>query len=294
MVKNFFAFRDYIALSKPRISFFCVIMAAGGLVLSPENVTLFKSIIALLGIAFAVASANALNMIYEKDTDKLMLRTRLRPLASGRIHVVHAVFFAVVLWMISAFLLIRYVNFLTALLASLAILGYSFLYTPLKFKTPLALVVGAVPGAMPPLLGWTAANNRIDLVGIILFLILFTWQMPHFIAIAIYHKQDYARAGIRVVSLVRGDRVAKRQAFLWTICLFFMSMLLIPLKVAGVIYFLCVFLLGVWFLYLSFLGLKKHSVASWPRRFFVASLVYLPLLVLALVVDRFFILMFGM
>jgi protoheme IX farnesyltransferase len=293
MPKKNSTIQDYIELSKPRISFFCILMTAGGVVLAPGNITVLSFIMTLVGTALSVASANTFNMIYERETDKLMRRTKFRPLATGRLKVSHAIFFATALGIVSIYLLGTYVNLLTSLLAFIAIFAYSLIYTPLKYKTPLALVIGAFPGAMPPLLGWTAVSNKIDVASLVLFGVLFAWQMPHFIAIAIYHKEDYAKAGIKVVSAIRGDYIAKVQAFLWTFVLVGTSISLVPLKVGGFIYLIFAIGLGIWFLRLSIIGLKKDALSSWPRKFFLASLVYLPFLVLGLVADRFFWLIIG-
>ncbi|MBX9836941.1 heme o synthase [Silvanigrella sp.] len=281
-------FRDYIELSKPRIAFFCILMTAGGVVLAPGSISIFSFIMTLLGTALSVASANTFNMIYEKDTDKLMRRTKFRPIATGRIKASHAFIFATFLGILSILILFVYVNLLTAILALIAILAYSLIYTPLKYKTPLALVIGAFPGAMPPLLGWTAVSNKIDIASLALFGVLFAWQMPHFIAIAIYHKEDYAKAGIKVVSVIRGDYIAKIQALLWTLVLIGFTFTLVPLSVGGKVYFIFASILGIWFLRLSIIGLKNNVLPNWPRKFFLASLVYLPVLVLGLVADRFF------
>ena len=130
-------------------------------------------------------------------------------------------------------------------------------------------------------------------LAIAIFGVLFAWQMPHFIAIAIYHKEDYSKAGIKVVSAIRGDHVAKIQAVLWTIVLVGISVLLVPLKVGGLIYLSFSVILGIWFLRLSIIGLQKNVLPNWPRKFFLASLVYLPVLVLGLVADRFIWLLIG-
>lgn len=288
MPKKNSTIQDYIELSKPRISFFCILMTAGGVILAPGNISVLSFVMTLIGTALSVASANTFNMIYERDTDKLMRRTKFRPLATGRLKVSHAVIFAIAIGFFSMYLLAIYVNLLTALLAFIAIFAYSLIYTPLKYKTPLALVVGAFPGAMPPLMGWTAVSNKIDAASLVLFGVLFAWQMPHFIAIAIYHKEDYTKAGIKVVSTIRGDYIAKIQALLWTLVLIGISITLVPLRVGGAIYLIFAVGLGFWFLRLSIIGLKKDVLPSWPRKFFLASLVYLPVLVLGLVADRFF------
>jgi len=288
MSKKNYTFYDFIELSKPRILFFCVLMTAGGVIIAPGSVSVLTFVMTLLGTACSVASANAFNMIYERKTDRLMRRTKFRPLAMKRIKTYYAVFFAILLGILSIVILTCFVNLLTAVLAVSAIFAYCLVYTPLKFKTPLALVVGAFPGAMPPLLGWTAVTNKIDIEGLILFGVLFAWQMPHFIAISIYHKEDYISAGIKVVSVVRGDYLSKIQAVIWSFVLFIFSLLLVPLKVGGFLYLAVAIILGIWFLSLSIKGLEKKVYAGWPRKFFLASLVYLPVLVLGLVVDRLF------
>ena len=277
--------KNYIELCKPRIAFFCLIMTAGGVILATNKISLLALIMTFLGTALSVASANTFNMVYERHTDKFMKRTRFRPMVVGKIKVLHALIFACVLAALSIFLLAFFVNILTAILAFSAIIFYAAIYTPLKVKTPLALVIGAIPGAIPPLLGWTAVDNKVTLPALALFGVLFAWQMPHFIAIAIYHMEDYSKAGIKVVPAVRGEHVAKIQALLWTMCLFVISLSLVYLKLGGLIYSFFAVTLGIWFLYLSIVGLWK-PFPNWPRKFFLASLVYLPTLVLGLIIDR--------
>ncbi len=277
--------KDYIELSKPRIAFFCLIMAAGGIILANNRISVLTLIMTMTGTGLSVAAANVFNMIYERHTDKFMRRTRFRPMVVGKIKVKHALTFACVLALLSIFLLAYFVNVLTAVLALLAIIFYAAIYTPLKVKTPLALVIGAIPGAIPPLIGWTAVDNKVTLSSLALFGVLFAWQMPHFIAIAINHKEDYIKAGIKVVPAVRGEHVAKIQALLWTIVLFVLSLTLFYLNLGSWIYLFFAIVLGIWFLYLSILGLYK-PFPNWPRKFFIASLIYLPALVFGLTLDR--------
>lgn len=279
--------KNYIELCKPRIVFFCLIMTAGGVILASNKISILSLVMTFIGTALSVSSANTFNMVYERQTDKFMRRTRFRPMVVGKIKVSHAIIFASVLAFASIFLLAFFVNILTALLAFAAIVFYAAIYTPLKVKTPLALVIGAIPGAIPPLLGWTAVDNKVTLPAVALFGVLFAWQMPHFIAIAIYHKEDYAKAGIKVVPAVRGEFVAKVQAMLWTMCLFIISLSLVYLKLGGLIYTAFAVTLGIWFLYLSIIGILK-PIINWPRKFFLASLIYLPTLVFGLALDRIF------
>lgn len=286
-------FQDYVALTKPRITLFCLIMTICGVLLVQDNISVLALLMVILGSALSVGAANAFNMIYERDIDKLMMRTRSRPLPSGRLKVVPAIVFAFTLSCTSIVILAYFVNFLTALLALFAILFYTLVYTPLKMKTPLALVIGAIPGAMAPLLGFTAAQNKITIEALAVFAILFAWQMPHFIAIAMYSQQDYQNAGFKIISVVRRPIVTRIQAFLWTLVLFAASLLIVPLHLAGKIYFMCASVLGVWFLFLSAQGVyemysQTSRSATWPKKFFLASLIYLPLLVLSVVIDRLF------
>lgn len=279
---------DYIALTKPRITFFCLLMTLSGAFLVQGQISALALCMVLLGTACSVGAANAFNMIYEQDADKLMTRTCNRPLASGRLTTNNATIFAFVLGLSSLIVLSYFVNFLTALIALFAIVSYSLIYTPLKMKTPLALVIGAIPGAIAPLLGATAVQNKITLSAFVIFSILFVWQMPHFIAISIYSKLDYARAGFKVISVVRTEKTARIQAFLWTVVLLFVSLLLVPLQLAGNIYFVCAMSLGLWFLFISVQGLRDLQNKKWPRKFFLASLIYLPLLALSVIIDRVF------
>jgi len=276
---------DLVALTKPSITRMCLLMAAGGLALAPGSVDWFTAVSMFLGVGLAVGGANAFNMWWERNTDGLMSRTRRRPLPTGRISAATAFKFAGLLSLASLVVLAVGTNTLTAVLAALSILSYVAIYTPLKYKTPAALIIGAVPGAAPPLLGWTAVTGSIDPPAVVLFAILLVWQLPHFIAIAIYRKQEYARAGIKVVPLVRGEAVAKIQAVAWALVLVPLTLLLVPIGGAGAVYFVSAALLGAAFLGWSFTGLDNDAGVKWARNYFLASLVYLPALTLALVAD---------
>jgi heme o synthase len=276
---------DLVQLTKPGVTRMCVLTTVGGLLLAPGHIGWVSGLAAVLGSALAVGGANAANMWWERDLDAMMARTRRRPLPAGRMRPAVALRFAVALSLASIALLLVFTNALTAALAAAAILGYVLVYTPLKVRTPLALVIGAVPGAVPPLLGWTAVTNALDPGGLVLFGILLVWQIPHFIAIALYRKTEYARAGIRVVPLVRGDAVAKIQAVAWAGALVPLSLLLTPLGVAGSFYLTAAMLLGMVFLAWAFTGLDDAAGARWARGYFLASLAYPPALTAALVID---------
>lgn len=280
--------RDYLALTKPGIVRMCLVMTAGGLWLAPQSVGLWVWIAALIGTGLAVASANAFNMVWEREGDRRMARTRNRPVAAGRISVAGSSVFAGLLGVAAMVVLVLGTNVLTAGLAAFALLSYVLVYTPLKRVSPLALVIGAVPGAVPPLLGWTAVSNSLDLPGAVLFGILLVWQMPHFLAISIFRKQDYANAGILCVPVVRGETVAKVQAIAWAVLLIPVSMALTPLGVTGPIYLVAALVLGLGFLFQAIRGLQASegkAAIRWSRQLFGLSLVYLPALTVALIID---------
>jgi protoheme IX farnesyltransferase len=171
------------------------------------------------------------------------------------------------------------------MLAALALVSYVAVYTPLKQKTPAALLIGSVPGALPPLIGWTAATGRLEWAGIALFGILFFWQLPHFIAIAIFREEEYVRAGIKVLPAVRGLRVAKVHALLHSFLLLGVTLSLWTLGVAGLPYLVTAVVLGVAMIVIALRGFAPGASNKWARQLFAASLVYLPLLFSALAVD---------
>lgn len=282
--------RDLLALTKPRITLLCLIMALGGFALAPSGGpdSGARLLWFILGLCLSAACANTLNMILERDTDLLMERTRNRPIAAGRLSVGTALAYALLSGAASIAILVALVNPVTAALSLFTILSYAFVYTPLKRISPHSLIVGAVPGAVPPLMGWTASSGTIDLPGLVLFLIVLVWQMPHFLAIAIYLKRDYAAAGMRTVPLVNGMPIAKFQAAVYAVSLVPVTLMLVPLRVAGWIYVVAALPLGIWFFWVSLQGFRTgdEDADAWARRLFRVSLVYLPLLTVGLIADR--------
>lgn len=272
-------------LTKPRVTLLNVIIGAAGLALAPVSVGLGTALMTLAGIALAVASANTLNMVIEKDSDGDMHRTADRPLPAGRLPAAPAAVFGAVLGMLSMLVLGLGVNPLTMALGAFALVAYAFIYTPLKRRTPQALIIGAIPGAMPPLMGWTAATGTLDAGGLAVFTILLVWQLPHFLAITLYLKNDYERGGIKTVAVVRGDRAAKIQAVAYATLLIPVSLLPVGTGLAGWLYLSAALALGVWFWFAGLKGLREGSGARWARKFFFASLIYLPTLFAVLVVD---------
>jgi protoheme IX farnesyltransferase len=277
--------RDLIALAKPRITLLVIITTAGGLWLAPGRLGWTSLIATLVGTVVVVAAANALNCYLERDSDKLMSRTRDRPLPAGRLAPSVALFFGLALAAFSLPVLTFLVNPVTGLLAATALVSYVCLYTPLKHLGPIALVVGSVPGAMPPLLGWSAVTGGTEWPGLVLFGILFVWQIPHFLAIAIYRQSEYERAGIRTLPIVRGVRTTKWHAVGWSLLLLPVSLALVPLGVAGPVYFAVALALGLGFLGFALAGFKAKSDTLWARNFFLYSLIYLTALFAALVLD---------
>jgi heme o synthase len=284
--------RDLIALTKPRITLNVLVTGAAGAWLAPGHVAARTLVMSLAGTALVVGSANALNMWWERDVDALMARTRSRPLPAGRMSPDVALAFGLALAFVGAPMLFL-VNAMTGLLGLVALTSYVAIYTPLKRHSHYALLVGAVPGAMPPLLGWTTATGKVGLGGLLLFAVLFLWQVPHFAAITIFRAQDYARAGLQVVSVQRGESGARRTIAVWTVLLVGASLLFVPLGLAGKAYLGMATALGVGFLTLAFRGVlqdlrptARFDCARWARRVFAYSIPYLCVLLVALLLDR--------
>jgi protoheme IX farnesyltransferase len=277
--------RDFVALTKPRITLMVLTTTAGGLFLAPARVSLSTLVCTLLGMALIVGGANALNMYIERDIDGRMTRTRLRPLPAGRLAPKHALVFGVALSVLAIPVLTFGVNALTALLAVLSNVIYVLAYTPLKQRSHLALEVGAIPGAMPPLLGWTAAMNRVDGAALVLLAVLFFWQLPHFHAIALFRREEYARAGLQVLPNVRGEDVTKHAIVRYLAILLAVSLLLFPLGVAHRVYLFTALGLGGVFFGWGCWGLRAASGRRWARSLFGISILYLVLLFTMLMVD---------
>lgn len=276
--------RDLAALTKPRITLMVVLTTAGGLWLG--GATSWAMVLATLAAtAMVVGAANTLNCWLERDVDKHMARTKNRPLPAGRLDAKWALALGLGLGALSVPILTIVANPLTGLLAAVALVSYVWIYTPLKQKSTIALAIGAVPGALPPLIGWTAATGELGAPGIVLFGILFLWQLPHFLAISIFREHEYTKAGIKVMPAVRGMFSTKIRAALYAGALVPVSLLLVPLGIAGPLYLSVAAILGAAFFAWSLYGLRREAGNRWARQLFIASLVYLPLLFAALAVD---------
>ncbi|MBM3779840.1 MAG: protoheme IX farnesyltransferase, partial [Acidimicrobiia bacterium] len=261
--------------------------AMSGLFLAaPAGVPLPLLAWTVLGTAFVAGGAAALNQVWERDTDGRMERTRLRPLPHGRLRVGESTGFGLALSATGLAALTFGANLLSAAVAAVTLLSYLLLYTPLKRRTWLSTLIGAFPGALPPVIGWTAATGDLTLPALVLFAIVFLWQMPHFLAIAWLHRDDYARAGIPLLPVVEPDgRSTGRQARLYAGLLLPVSLLPAAVGLAGVIYLVAAVALGAVFVGMSARFSRDLSAAS-ARHLFLASIVYLPCLWSALVASR--------
>lgn len=280
----------YAELTKPRIAFLLVLTAAAGFYMAPSDgpADLVLFLHSMLGISLLAFGVAALNQFIERDTDALMERTARRPLPTGKISARSAFVFGLALCLLSEIYLFYFVNPLTALLGIVVIVGYVLMYTPLKLRTTASTAIGAVPGAMPPLMGWTSANDNLgDLVGAsVLFLILFLWQFPHFLAIATMYRDEYAKAGIKMLPAVEEDgRITARQIVLFTILLIPISVAPVFFGMAGIIFGFSAAALGVWFLWASIKAARSRTVDS-SRRLLLVSVLYLPVLFLLMVLDK--------
>ncbi len=277
----------YIELTKPRITFLIVLTSAAGFCLGSRGAFNYLTFThAMVGIALLSSGIATLNQFMERDLDGLMRRTENRPLPSGRLTPFEALWFGVALTMGAEFYLALSVNLLTAVLGLTVISGYLFLYTPLKTRTSLSTAVGAFPGAMPPLIGWAAARGEIDVAAWVLFAILFLWQFPHFLAIAWMYREDYGRAGIRMLPVVEPDgRVTGQQIILYSLMLVPVSLLPAFLGITGRFYLVAALVLGLLFLGSSIRAALSKSNQH-ARQLLLASVLYLPLLFGVMVLNR--------
>ena len=274
---------DLFALAKPRLSGMVVSTTAAGVWLAPQQPSAPRAAAVLLGTGMVVGAANILNNYLERDVDRLMRRTWGRPLPAGRVEPGTALALGIALPAFAIPMLAFAANPLTALLALVALVSYAFVYTPMKRWTTAALFVGAVPGAIPPLMGWTAATGSIDGRGLALFALLFVWQLPHFLAISVYLKEDYARGGLKVFALVHGERAAKIWAVATSALLVPVGMLPAWLGMASWGYGAAAALLGGGLTAAAATGLRIPDGSSrWARSFFLSTLLYLVLVFIAL------------
>jgi heme o synthase len=280
------SWRDYFALTKPRIMVLLLITGAGGLVVGAGGMPSAGLALATLGgLALACGGASALNHMLDRDIDTHMKRTALRPVASGRVPPERALEFGLALSALSYVVLTSFVNVLAALLALAGNLFYVVVYTHwLKRSTPQNIVIGGAAGAVPPLVGYAAATGNLTVTALALFLIVFFWTPPHFWALALLIKRDYAAAGIPMLPVVRGERETARTIVLYSFVLVGVTLLPVLGRTLGPVYLVSAAALGLVFVGLA-LALQRQTTPARARRLFSYSLAYLALLFVAMAID---------
>ena len=282
------SWRDYYALTKPRVVQLLVFTAVVGMFLAtpgmvPWDVLIFGS----LGIGFAASSGAAVNHVFDQRFDAAMARTENRPLPSGRVRDRDAMAFALGLGLVGLSVLALFVNLLTAVLTFFSLIGYAVIYTVyLKRLTPQNIVIGGAAGAAPPLLGWAAVQNEVSLFPLLLFLIIFAWTPPHFWALAIARKDEYAKAGIPMLPVTHGVQHTKSYVVAYTILLVIISLLPYVTGLSGSLYAIAAAMLGGGFLYYA-LRLKVSDDHQLPMRTFAYSISYLAALFGFLLIDHY-------
>jgi len=283
--------RDFLALTKPRVMTLVVFTALCGLLAAPVHINPVLGFTAILCIAVGAGASGALNMWYEADLDAHMKRTRNRPLPAGRMDRQSALHFGVALGVGSVVLMGLAVNLLAAAILAVSILFYVLVYTVwLKRRTPQNIVIGGAAGAFPPLIGWAAATGRIELLPVLLFLLIFLWTPPHFWALSLFVRTDYAAAGVPMLPVVAGIQATRRQVLIYTLPMAAAAVAPWPLGLTGAIYGLTASLLTVWFAILAVrvaISQESDQALMKPERaLFKFSILYLFVLFGALVVDR--------
>lgn len=277
----------YVELTKPRIAFMLVLTSAAGFYLGADrnfNFLLFLN--AMIGIALLAFGVATLNQVWERKTDALMERTAKRPLPTQKISISEALVFGILLCLTAEIYLTFLVNPLTAILGLVVIVGYVLLYTPLKTVTSMSTAIGAIPGAMPPLMGWTASANEITLGAWIVFAILFLWQFPHFLAIAWMYREQYAKAKILMLPVIEpAGKITAQQIVIFTVLLIPVSLAPYFFGISGLIYLIGASLLGIWFLTAS-IGAARAKSNEKARKLLLVSVIYLPLLFALMVFNH--------
>ena len=278
---------DYVALAKPRLNGLVVASTLAGYAMAGGDTSdVVRVSCTVLGTGLVAGGASAFNQVLERDSDGLMRRTRMRPLPDGRLQPSEALLFGAALSASGLALLALGVNALSAFVALTTLVSYAVVYTPLKRRTSFATVIGAIPGALPPVIGWAAGHGSVSQGAWVLFGIVFLWQLPHFLAIAWIYREDYARARLRMLPVLEPDgRSTARQAVVYSAALIPLAMAPTLLGMTGSVYFLGAFLLSGALLALAvrFAGDRSTTAA---RRLFYGSIIYLPVLWILMIADR--------
>ena len=279
--------RDYVALAKPRLNLLVVASTLVGYAMgSGEPLGIVRVLGLLLGTGLVAGGASAFNQVMERDLDALMRRTRMRPMPDQRLQPLEGVLFGTAIMLAGLLMIVASSNLLAAGVALATLVIYVVIYTPLKKKSSLGTVIGAIPGALPPLIGSAAVEGTLSVEGWTLFGIMFLWQLPHFLAIAWMYREDYARAGYPMLPVIEPDgRSTGRQAVVYTAALLPLSLAPTAMHMAGVIYFGGALVLGLLFFWLTIRFAQTRATRD-ARRVFFASITYLPLLWILMIADK--------
>lgn len=278
---------DFYELTKPRMNFLVVVTTMVGFYMAADVIPWALLLHTLLGTTLTAASASVFNQLIERDYDALMPRTRNRPLPGGRVTPAESALWAVLLGILGVLWLAMFVNLLTAGLGLFTLLSYVLIYTPMKRTTSLCTIVGAVPGAIPPVMGWTAYYNALSAEALALFTILFIWQMPHFLAIAVLYKKDYEQGGYKMLPVIDDAELSMttRQVIVYLLAMIPVALSPVWFNMAGSLYFAAALVLTLGFIYYG-IQLARTRTRADARRLFFASIIYLPLLLAFLMFDR--------
>jgi len=278
---------DFLSLTKPRVVLMILITTLVGYYLaSEETIDALRLLFTLMGVGLAAGGTMALNQFMERDVDARMERTRLRPLPDGRVQPVEAFFFGVAITLVGLGVLLAGVSLLSAVVTGATVVLYLFAYTPLKLRSPLCMVVGAIPGALPPVTGWVAARGEFGVGAWVLFAILFLWQLPHTLAIARLYRDDYARAGIQVLPVVDPDGTStERQIIAGCFALLAVGLLPTLIGLTGPVYFFGALGLGLTFLMCAIAQSLSRTLRA-ARLLLFASLLYLPVVLVLMAFDK--------
>ena len=281
---------DFLTLCKVKVVALIMLTAVVGMFLAvPDLPPLHLVILASIGIALASSSAAVFNHVIDQKIDNEMARTHKRPLPEGKITSKTALIFGVVIGVLGIGILAIWVNMLTAVLTLIALIGYAVFYTMyLKRATPQNIVIGGAAGAAPPLLGWTAITNSIELGALLLFLIIFIWTPPHFWALAIHRKKEYAKVNIPMLPVTHGHYFTRIQILLYTILLVVITVIPYLVGMSGLIYLVSAMLLGIGFLYYAVQMIRLPEDKRLPMKTFGYSINYLMLLFIFLLIDHYY------
>ncbi|MBL4711216.1 MAG: protoheme IX farnesyltransferase [Gammaproteobacteria bacterium] len=282
--------RDYYDLCKPRVVALLLLTSIVGVVLAspPGEISIFILIMSTLGIGLGAAAGAAINQLVERESDAKMTRTENRPLPKGRVSQQNAFIFAILMAAASVFILTAWINTLTAVLTFASMIGYAVIYTMyLKKATPQNIVIGGIAGATPPLLGWTSVTGAVDPHGLLLVLIIYTWTPPHFWALAIHRRDDYAKVNLPMLPVTHGIEFTKYSILAYTILMFMVTLLPYLAYMRGEFYLVSAVILGLYFFYKVFL-LMFSSRRNAAISTFVYSINYLMMLFIAMVIDQYF------